>query len=82
MKLRMASSPAGTLESHVANQQEPKKNLNFASDLCPDYMLFISKQLSRIPSACAQILYLFKNDFSFTFYLSSSVHRYCDICSA
>lgn len=25
MELRMASSPAGTLESHVANQQEPKK---------------------------------------------------------
>lgn len=26
MELRMASSPAGTLESHVANQQEPKKS--------------------------------------------------------
>lgn len=47
----MASSPAGTLKSHVANQQQPKKYLFCIQNSVPRQM-FISKQLSRMASLC------------------------------
>lgn len=67
MQLSMASSPAGTLKSHVANQQQPKKVSILHLEFCPKVDVYIQTAEQDGLSVCAPLLYLFQKGSSFTY---------------